>query len=113
MRERLGGVVEPTVLSDVELLVSELATNSVRHGGAGEEDPLRLELAVAPGAWVRVRWCDEGPGFAGALPGPQVERGGGGFGLVLLEHLASRWGIDREEAFCVWFELDLARGGSS
>src|SRR3954449_804336 len=43
----LGDVVGHRRLDDIALLVSELVTNSVRHGGAGEEH--RLEVAAVRG----------------------------------------------------------------
>jgi anti-sigma regulatory factor (Ser/Thr protein kinase) len=107
VRGRLGGVVAEPVLADLELLVSELATNSVRHGGGTEDTALSLELTVAPGKQVGVRWCDSGAGFEGPVRSPR-EDGRGGWGLVLVDQLASRWGVDRDGRFCVWFELDLA-----
>jgi hypothetical protein len=30
----------------------------------------------------------------------------GGFGLVIIDRLTSRWGIDFEGGVCVWFEVD-------
>ena len=106
VRRRLAGLLDDGVLADVELLVSELATNSVRHGLADEASPVRLELEIEPGQRVHVRWCDHGPGFGEVLDAPRQD-GTGGYGLVLVERLASRWGTEREDGFCVWFELDL------
>jgi len=106
VRSRLSGVLEPALLADVELLVSELATNGVRHGGQ-HGDAVRLELEVAPGERVHVRLCDSGPGFDEPPSGPRPD-GSGGWGLVLVDELSTRWGVDRDGCFCVWFELDLA-----
>lgn len=104
VRERLAGQFGEPVLSDVELLVSELATNSVRHGGAGESAELSLELEVTDEC-VRLAWCDPGPGFEETLkPAPHTEREGG-YGLVLLDRLATTWGVQRNGSFCVWFEI--------
>jgi anti-sigma regulatory factor (Ser/Thr protein kinase) len=102
----LAADVDPDVLGDLELLVSELATNSVRHARAGEDVELLLRVEVAD-ARVRVRWCDGGPGFANPPLRPHAD-GIGGYGLVLVDRLAARWGIERGERFCVWFELELA-----
>jgi anti-sigma regulatory factor (Ser/Thr protein kinase) len=104
VRETLGGALSRRALGDVELLVSELATNSVRHAGCGEQDELGIEAAVDDDR-VRVRLCDGGYGFeAGAPEKPDVAQAGG-FGLVLLDRLADAWGVQRGERFCVWFEL--------
>lgn len=111
IRDHLDGRVPAPLVADVELLVSELATNSVRHGGTDEARELLLEVEVGPGERVRVRLCDDGVGFADVPAGPRAD-GSGGYGLVLLEQLASRWGTDRDGAFCVWFELDAERAPS-
>ena len=105
VRETLGGTLSARTLGDVELLVSELATNSVRHAGSGETDELGIEAAV-DGDRVRVRLCDDGYGFDAAAPEKLDVEQAGGFGLVLLDRLADEWGVQRGRKFCVWFELE-------
>jgi anti-sigma regulatory factor (Ser/Thr protein kinase) len=100
VRERLDGELGTPRLDDVELLVSELATNSIRHGGAGQ---VSLETAVTADR-VRLRLCGPGEGFEPSEPEPHPD-GSGGFGLVLLDRLADRWGVQRNGGFCVWFEI--------
>jgi anti-sigma regulatory factor (Ser/Thr protein kinase) len=100
VRERLVGELGPPRLGDVELLVSELATNSIRHGGAAD---VSVEAAVTPER-VRVRLCDPGEGFVPREPRPHPD-GSGGYGLLLLDRLADRWGVQRDGGFCVWFEI--------
>jgi anti-sigma regulatory factor (Ser/Thr protein kinase) len=91
----------------LRLLVSELVTNSVRHpeGSTG-----LVELAVRIGTRaIRVEVRDGGAGF---VPGrPEPHGADGGFGLFLVERIASRWGVDTRDGTRVWFELDLAPGG--
>ena len=95
-------------LASVHLLVTELVSNAVRHGGAGESDPPIMHLAVAPGC-VRVEVCDTGPGFEPGRPAPYGE---GGYGLFLVDSVASRWGVELEDgACCVWFEFDREEDG--
>jgi anti-sigma regulatory factor (Ser/Thr protein kinase) len=91
----------------LRLLVSELVTNSVRHV-TGSKRP--VELAVRIGSrTIRVEVRDGGSGFQ---PGKPEPRGAdGGFGLFLVERMASRWGVDTHDGTRVWFELDLATGG--
>jgi anti-sigma regulatory factor (Ser/Thr protein kinase) len=105
VRETLGGAVSDRTLEDVELLVSELATNSVRHGGCGEREELAMEADVQEGR-VLVRVYDQGGGFEAAVPKNSEPEQPGGYGLVLLDRLADDWGIQRGDRFCVWFELD-------
>lgn len=77
------------------LLVSELATNALRHGAGRIE--LRLE-ATAVGLWVCVH--DEG----GGRPVPRTPGADGGYGLHLVADLSDRWGQD--DGGAVWFEVD-------
>ena len=93
----------PEVRDDVQLLVSELVTNSVRHADLGPGDAVKVRLSASPEA-VRVEVEDAGRGFDPArLAGP---RGAGGYGLFLVDRLANRWGVDRRAGVNVWFELD-------
>lgn len=93
----------------VLLLLTELVTNAVRHGEGPE--PVR-------GVSVKVVESDGGIGAAVTNPGDGFEWNGresddplepGGYGLVLVDRMSSRWGIDRGRgATTVWFELDRA-----
>jgi anti-sigma regulatory factor (Ser/Thr protein kinase) len=90
----------------LRLLVSELVTNSVRHV-TGSKQP--VELAVRIGSrTIRVEVRDGGSGFRPGKPEPRGAEGG--FGLYLVERMASRWGVDTRDGTRVWFELDLAGG---
>jgi anti-sigma regulatory factor (Ser/Thr protein kinase) len=108
VREEFKDALPRRRLADVELLVSELATNSVRHAGATEADELSMEADVQPDR-VRVRLFDPGSGFEEHVPGPPSTGGGGGYGLVLLDRLSDRWGVQRDGAFSVWFEVQRDR----
>ena len=103
VRERLSGALGEPRLADVELLVSELATNSIRHGDCGTDGQVRVEAAVSDDC-VRLRLCDDGAGFEPRAPKPRTD-GSGGYGLYLLDRLADRWGVQRNGGFCVWFEI--------
>jgi anti-sigma regulatory factor (Ser/Thr protein kinase) len=101
----LGDVISNRRLGDIALLVSELVTNSVRHGGAGEDDVLEL-AAFREGERLRVEVTDWGPGFDGDARPRLPTDAEGGWGLVLVERLADRWGVERDgDATVVWFEL--------
>jgi hypothetical protein len=55
---------------------------------------------------VRVEVADHGPGFD-----PEIRHETPGFGLRLVDKLASRWGVERSARGCrVWFEVDRRRG---
>jgi anti-sigma regulatory factor (Ser/Thr protein kinase) len=100
--KQLDGDVAPAVLPDVRLLVSELVTNSVKYGGDG---PVRLEVSATDGR-LRAEIVDQGAGFVPRARNRDLEDVGG-WGLHLVEQLASRWGT-HEGSTHVWFEIDLA-----
>ncbi len=108
MREELSGALPQRLLADVELLVSELATNSVRHAGCGETDEISILADVQPDR-VRVSLFDPGDGFDVHTPKPPPTGNAGGYGLVLLERLSDRWGVLRGDGFGVWFEVQRER----
>ena len=109
VEDELGGRVPPDVLPDVALLVTELVANGVRHGGADTGAELHVVFEVHPRALhVEVHNPDDAPGAIGRRR-PDME-GGGGLGLHIVDHLASRWGVREGAQTAVWFELDCAPG---
>lgn len=108
VREELRDALPQRKLADVELIVSELATNSVRHAGCEDSDELAMEAAVHPDR-VLVRLFDPGAGFEPHTPEPPRRGSAGGYGLVLLDRLSDRWGVQRENGFAVWFEVQRDR----
>src|SRR4051795_13415851 len=88
----------------VELLVSELVNNAVLHGGAVATGKVGLRVE-AEHERIRAEVRDAGLGFRRVepdrAPGEQ-----GGFGLVLVNDLATRWDVDVTDGTCVWFELE-------
>jgi anti-sigma regulatory factor (Ser/Thr protein kinase) len=104
--DRLEGSLDDTQLSELRLLVTELLTNSVRHGAAGE-DWITLDVGSYANS-VRVVVTDPGPGFSQpAEPQPHRDRVGG-WGLCLVDRVADRWGVNRGDETAVWFEVDRA-----
>jgi anti-sigma regulatory factor (Ser/Thr protein kinase) len=97
----LAGSLDPAVLPDVRLLVSELISNSVKYGGEG---PVRLEVQSSPEG-VRAEIIDQGVGFTPKRRDGDLDKVGG-WGLHLTEQLTSRWGT-YEGSTHVWFEIDL------
>jgi anti-sigma regulatory factor (Ser/Thr protein kinase) len=92
------------VFGDVVLLVSELVTNGVRHAGLDASQPLQLSLRTE-GDTVRLAVRDPGPGFR-PPKAPTDPAHVGGWGLVLVDQLADRWGVEHDgEANVVWCEL--------
>lgn len=103
LQERLEGTVPAPVAQDAGLLVSELVTNSVLHGGmeGGERVGVRIGLTEER---IRIEVCDPGPGFDPANPGHDPDEPGG-YGLFLVTQLAEAWGVDVADQTRVWFEL--------
>jgi anti-sigma regulatory factor (Ser/Thr protein kinase) len=98
--------VDEDLMSDVRLLVSELVTNSVRHSGATARDSVGLDVAV-DATTIRVEVSDPGGGFE-STPRDASRTTPGGWGLYLVDRLADRWGVARNQFTRVWFEIDLA-----
>lgn len=89
-----------------ELVVTEVFSNAVRHGGAPGES---IRLAVTPkDGYMCVQVTDSGPGLV-PKPGALEADEDGGFGLFIVDRLTRRWGVTRENRKTrVWFELDFA-----
>jgi anti-sigma regulatory factor (Ser/Thr protein kinase) len=99
---RLRSEVDGPTLESLRLLVTELISNAVRHAGAPTVDLLVLVSQPA----VRVEVTDRGPGFDPDRRRVDRDREGG-WGLFLVERLADRWGVAREDLSTrVWFELE-------
>ena len=81
------------------LLLSEIVTNALRHAD-GEilitvtTEDHRLRTEVHDGS--------------ATLPIPRPPDETGGLGLILIDHLSDRWGVDQHpgDGKTVWFELD-------
>jgi anti-sigma regulatory factor (Ser/Thr protein kinase) len=87
------------------LIVSELVTNAVRH--ARETDVIEVNLHVTRTCLrIEIQDCDR------HWPQPRIPDGfeESGFGFVLVDALADKWGV-RETAAgkAVWAELDMRR----
>jgi anti-sigma regulatory factor (Ser/Thr protein kinase)/transcriptional regulator with XRE-family HTH domain len=88
------------ILEDAALLTSELVTNSVKHTASEwielevtlGTDRLRIEVSDQSRETIRPRT-------------PGIE---GGWGLVIIGELATRWGVERQRAGkTIWAEFDL------
>jgi anti-sigma regulatory factor (Ser/Thr protein kinase) len=102
--ESAASWLPPELESTLLLLVCELVNNAVRHGGAAEEEVIELELSAVDDGHVRVQVSDPGVGFEHS-PRDQPLDEEGGWGLVLIESMAARWGVEHDGRTRVWFEL--------
>jgi len=99
MRSWCADGIEVGLLADAELLVSELVTNALVHGGGRlilrvclDEDRLLVEV------------CDRRSEFKGKLWRSDVGKTGG-WGMGIVRDLSSRWGAN-DAMTHVWFELE-------
>src|SRR5437764_6776132 len=85
--ERCAALPERPDIDAIQLMVSELVTNVIRHTptGAGE-----LRVLLDEGA-VRIEVEDQGQGIP-ERPAVPDRQHGGGFGLYVVDRLAHRWG---------------------
>jgi anti-sigma regulatory factor (Ser/Thr protein kinase) len=93
----------PNALELVELMVSELATNCIRHSDSAFDvlidrtrSDVRVEVSDRSGGTPTVR-----------SPGPEEPRGRG---LRIVEMLSQEWGVDYRsgDGKTVWFVLSTA-----
>ena len=87
-------------LEAVELMVSELATNCIRHTDSGFDLTI-----IRKGRDIRVEAADH----AGGTPtmGSPAPTDPSGRGLKIVDMLSARWGVrpDRPEGKTVWFTI--------
>ena len=104
-------------LEDAQLLTTELVSNSMRHAGLGPDDVIVVTVTCSEGA-LRVTVEDGGTRtlpehiVAGSIrPSPG---GRSGWGLYLVDKLATRWGTKVGGRVGFWFELEepLPRTGT-
>ena len=109
-RETLDGwlsdLVGDETASDVRLAASELVENAVRHAGLETADVIRLS-GVATEDIVRIEVEQPSPAddvkvIASGERGPLE----GGFGLRIVDQVATKWGVRPEAPGAVWFEVD-------
>ena len=90
-------------IPDATLLVSEIVTNAVLHARSATRCSIDIDDGV-----VRVSVWDASaarPRVRTYTPDAVTGRG-----LVLVERIASRWGVDMErDGKSVWFEIDTRR----
>lgn len=100
--EALRPSLDAHLVDDAVLLVSEIVSNSVQHASLEESDAIEVRIRGSR-SMLHVDVIDPGPGFDPEHIG--APRNEGGWGLRLLEGLATRWGVERNHVTRVWFEL--------
>jgi integral membrane sensor domain MASE1/anti-sigma regulatory factor (Ser/Thr protein kinase) len=102
----LEPLLDRHLLATARLLVSEIVTNSVRHAQASAEDKIELRATVFADK-LRVEVSDRGAGFRGRARTPDPESASG-WGLYIVDQFADNWGVLRDDATRVWFEIERA-----
>jgi two-component sensor histidine kinase len=99
IRQRFADVLPSEMLHDLALVASELIANSVHHG-------------PAPALELRVALRDDGSVFGevaessdGAATVPAIADEPEGLGLLIVDTIAGRWGVNSDSGTEVWFEL--------
>lgn len=99
---RATGVVPAELQDAVDLVVSELVTNSVTHSGLAEPDVVSVAVASTPFGFVG-EVADDGRGL-----GRSPERDARSIGLRIVERTVARWG-HADHPTRVWFALKSDR----
>ncbi len=93
------------VLEDLQLVASELITNSVKFG---PKRPITLSLQISPEGIVMGEVIDQGDSEFAKIeitPEPTLS---GGWGLHLVNRVARDWGV-HDGSTHVWFEIGPKR----
>ena len=102
----------PRVRDEAQLLVTELLSNSIRHAALRADERIRI-WAGWSGRRLKVIVRDrdnskpsQPVGIAGSIrPAPGAESG---WGLFIVNRLATRWGAIHDGGSGYWFELDAS-----
>ena len=108
VRERLGEVLPRPRIDEAVLATDELVSNAIRHASSETDGRIGLRFEVTPRI-VRIVVTDGSPAFDWS--GRRDVGEAGGFGLVLVDEIADRWGLSLDGKKAVWFELDRLSGG--
>jgi len=103
---RLPGL-DAAMLETARLLISELVTNSYRHGKLERDDDIELTISSQPDR-LHVEVLDYGAGFDQddvSSNDPNRSSGENGWGLRIVQQLSDRWGVEDNGRTLVWFDL--------
>ena len=96
----------------LQLVVTELVTNSLRHSDVGSRGSVGLDVRVTPDrVFVEVSYPGLGfePEAREATPDDPDRTGG--WGLLLVDRLTDSWEVVRDDLTRVRFEMSRAGGG--
>jgi anti-sigma regulatory factor (Ser/Thr protein kinase) len=100
----LESYIPEGTIDDVNLLVTELVSNSVKHASLLDDEEIQVD-ANSNERGIRVEVTNPGGAeLSNRLPEKAQESG---WGLLLVTKIASRWGIVTNGRTLIWFEIDL------
>jgi anti-sigma regulatory factor (Ser/Thr protein kinase) len=92
------------LLEDCGLAITEVVTNCVQHAGLAPSQHIDLKVSLFP-QFLRIEVSDDGPGFIAKPVSSKSDQASGGWGLLLVDELTDRWGIDCSHSTRVWLEF--------
>ena len=101
LEARYADAMDRSLLDDIQLMASEIATNSVQHSDRADGDPLAMRSSLVGGVF-RVELKDRGSAVQPLEPRSTDPPSG----LGLVERLSDRWGSNNGSCH-VWFEIDV------
>lgn len=102
--EDLRNQIDDDLLERCRLAVTEIVTNCVKHAQLRSAELIEVEIWALP-EMVRIEITDPGPGFD-PVDARYTDNGSGGWGLLLVDQLTDRWGVDLSHSTRVWLEFD-------
>jgi anti-sigma regulatory factor (Ser/Thr protein kinase) len=113
-RNALGGWLDDAIgveaATDARLATNELIANVVRHSGLETGTPFVLRIDHGHDG-LRVEVEQETSAGRVHISDPADRGPTGGFGLLVIDALVDRWGVEPGPPGRVWFELHPAEPG--
>jgi anti-sigma regulatory factor (Ser/Thr protein kinase) len=109
VREALDTALEDSALrQDARLIASELVTNAVRWSVAGPDQLIEVRASLSDRA-LRISVSDPCVSGQTAHLRAPADPANGGFGLRIVDRVATRWGSEHPNGQQVWAELAVSR----